>query len=74
LVVLAATDHGDSPEREAVWREVQARTAALSPKGRLEIVKGTGHFIQNDRPQAVVAAILRARESGADVSGCHSPN
>jgi pimeloyl-ACP methyl ester carboxylesterase len=75
LVVPAATDHGDTPEREAVWREVQARTAALSPKGRLEIVKGTGHFIQNDRPQAVVAAILRAaRGSGADVSGRHSPN
>ena len=71
LFVLAAAGHGDTPAREAAWREVQARTAALSPKGRLEIVEGSGHFIQNDRPQAVIAAILRAaRESGADVSGC----
>lgn len=71
LVVLAATDHGDTPEREALWRDVQARTAALSPNGRLEVVAGSGHFIQTDRPAAVVAAVLRvAREAGADVSRC----
>ena len=31
LIVLAATDHGVTPEREALWQEVQAQTAALSP-------------------------------------------
>jgi pimeloyl-ACP methyl ester carboxylesterase len=71
LVVLAATDHGDTPAREALWRDVQARTAALSPRGRLVIVEGTGHFIQADRPAAVVDAVLQAaREAGADVAGC----
>jgi pimeloyl-ACP methyl ester carboxylesterase len=75
LFVLAATDHGDTAAREAAWREVQMRTAALSPKGRIEMVVGSGHFIQNDRPQAVIAAILRAaRENGVDVSNCRIPS
>jgi pimeloyl-ACP methyl ester carboxylesterase len=70
LVVMSVTDHGDTPEREAEWRDVQQRTAALSPKGRLAVVDG-GHFLQADRPEAVVAAILSvAAETGADVSAC----
>ena len=65
LIVLVATEHGVPPEREALWQEVQAQTAALSPKGRLEIVQGAGHFIQNDRPQVVIEAVLEAmREAG----------
>ena len=71
LVVLVADDHHDTPQREALWQEVQRRTAALSPKGQLEIVQA-GHFIQTDRPDVVVAAVLDvAREAGADISACH---
>lgn len=71
LIVLAATDHGDTSSRESVWREVQERAATLSPRGRLEVVQGSGHFIQNDRPRAVIQAVLGlARESGADISAC----
>ena len=71
LIVLVATSHGVAPEIEALWQDVQARTAALSPKGRLEIVQGSGHCIQIDRPQAVVKAVVwAAREAGTSVSGC----
>jgi len=71
LVVLVAADHHDTPQREALWQDVQRRTAALSPKGRLEIVQA-GHFIQTDRPDVVIAAVLQtAREAGADISVCH---
>lgn len=71
LIVLAATDHGDTPEREALWREVQARTAALSPLGRLEVVDGSGHFIQEDRPEAVTGAVIAAAAAaGFDTAGC----
>lgn len=71
LVVLAATDHGDTAQREAVWRNVQARTAALSPQGRLEVADGSGHFIQTDRPRAVVEAMLEAgRSAGLTFAGC----
>jgi pimeloyl-ACP methyl ester carboxylesterase len=70
LVVLAATDHGDTPQREEVWRNIQRHTATLSPKGRFEIVK-SGHFIQIDRPQAVIDAVLRiAEDSGASTTAC----
>jgi pimeloyl-ACP methyl ester carboxylesterase len=73
LIVLSATNHGDTADREALWRSVQARIANLSPRGHLEIVEGAGHFIQNDRPQAVIDAVLQAaRETGADISACQA--
>jgi len=71
LIVLAATDHGATPEREALWRDVQVRTAALSPRGRLQVVHGSGHFIQNDRPEAVIQVVLQVmRQTGADTAEC----
>jgi alpha-beta hydrolase superfamily lysophospholipase len=51
LVVLAATNHGGASNRAISWRSVQAQTAALSPRGRLEVTEGSGHFIQNDGPR-----------------------
>jgi pimeloyl-ACP methyl ester carboxylesterase len=71
LIVLAATDHGDTPEREALWQDVQSRTAALSPKGRLEVIDHSGHFIQQDHPEAIEKAVLEAaRLSGLKLTGC----
>ncbi|MBV8576747.1 MAG: alpha/beta hydrolase [Acetobacteraceae bacterium] len=65
LIVLVATDHDVTPDREALWLPVQEQTAALSPKGRFQIVQGAGHFIQKDRPQVVIEAVLEAmREAG----------
>ena len=58
LIVLVATDHGVTPDLEALWQEVQRQTAALSPKGRLRIVQDAGHFIHQDRPQVVIEAVL----------------
>jgi pimeloyl-ACP methyl ester carboxylesterase len=71
LVVVAATDHADTPEREALWLDVQRRTAALSPQGRLVIAEGSGHFVQQDRPQVVVDAVLDVLAAGGvDVAAC----
>jgi pimeloyl-ACP methyl ester carboxylesterase len=71
LIVLAAASHNDTEEREALWRSIQKRTASLSPLGHMEVVKGSGHFIQNDSPQAVVRAVLRlAQSGGADITRC----
>ena len=70
VVVLPATDHGDTPRRETLRRNVQRRTAALSPKGRLELVR-SGHFIQIDQPEAVVAAVISvAAANGAKTAAC----
>ena len=66
LVVLAATNHEMPPDLEALWRNVQQRTASLSSKGRFELID-SGHYIQIDRPQAVIDAVLSvAREAAAD--------
>jgi pimeloyl-ACP methyl ester carboxylesterase len=60
LIVLVATNHDVTPDREALWQEVQKQTAALSPKGQLKIVQGAGHFIQREQPQVVIEAVLEA--------------
>ncbi|MFN2291255.1 MAG: alpha/beta fold hydrolase [Anaerolineae bacterium] len=67
LVVLTAVDQFDALEGQvpaeeveqlrAVVRELQAELAALSPRGRQVTVRGSGHHIQIDQPQAVIDAI-----------------
>jgi pimeloyl-ACP methyl ester carboxylesterase len=75
LIVLVATDHEDTAEREALWREIQRRTAALSPQGELRIAQGSGHFIQEDRPETVVAAIEAVlAATGTDLGDCTGPS
>jgi pimeloyl-ACP methyl ester carboxylesterase len=70
LRVIAATYHNDTPQHEALWRDVQRRTAALSPKGKLVVVD-SGHFVQKEKPAAVISAVLAvAAESGANVAAC----
>ncbi len=71
LVVVAATDHRDSPEREALWRDVQAATAAQSPQGRLVEAEGSGPYVQHDRPDVVIAAIRDViARSGGEATQC----
>ena len=60
LIVLVATEHVVPPKHEALWQEVQAQSAAPSPKGLLRVVQGAGHFIQNDWPQVVIEAVREA--------------
>jgi pimeloyl-ACP methyl ester carboxylesterase len=75
LLVLVASDHEDTAEREALWREIQRRTAALSPQGELRIAQGSGHFIQEDRPETVVAAIEAVlAATGTDLGECTGPS
>jgi pimeloyl-ACP methyl ester carboxylesterase len=51
LVVLSA---GNSSPAQRADHE---RVARLSPRGRMEIVEGSGHWIMLDRPDLVIAAI-----------------
>jgi pimeloyl-ACP methyl ester carboxylesterase len=44
-------------EYERVWAQMQDELAALSPRGRVAVAEGSGHGIQLDRPDVVVAAI-----------------
>ena len=44
-------------ERDAKFREVAERMAAVLPDARLQVVEGAGHAVQLERPEAVAAAI-----------------
>ena len=46
-----------SGKPEEIWQRLQAQTAGLSTRGRLEAVSGAGHNVMVDRPDAVVQAI-----------------
>jgi pimeloyl-ACP methyl ester carboxylesterase len=51
---LAGSDLAAAEERQ---RQRTARLVGLSPQGRVEIVADSGHHIQWDRPERVIAAI-----------------
>ncbi|KAB2908991.1 MAG: alpha/beta fold hydrolase [Kofleriaceae bacterium] len=56
--VLTATVHPVSPAREELWRSMLASLAAEAPDGEQIVVEGSGHYIQLDRSDVVVSAIL----------------
>ena len=47
----------DLPKVEAAWRAGHDRIAALSSRGANTIVPGARHYVQIDRPEAVVDAV-----------------
>ena len=46
-----------SPESRRAWEEMQEELPRLSTQGRQRVVSGATHYIQDDRPEAVLAAI-----------------
>lgn len=56
--VLTATNHPVSPAREQLWEAMLGELAAEASHGEQIIVHGAGHYIQLDRPDGVVQAIL----------------
>jgi pimeloyl-ACP methyl ester carboxylesterase len=63
--VLTATDHDGSRAREELWQSMAASLAAESTSGQQVTVRGSGHYIQLDRPADVVKAILSVLPSTA---------
>jgi pimeloyl-ACP methyl ester carboxylesterase len=64
LIVLTAgrSDGIPIPKREqtrvwGVWKQMHDRVAALSSRGVNVVVPGSGHYIQLDKPDAVVSAV-----------------
>jgi hypothetical protein len=55
--------------RNQVWAQMQQELSHLSTNGTLVIAKGSGHDIQNQRPEIVIEAVHnvvdRAREKSA---------
>ncbi len=57
LVVLTADTVADFTSQEAQqWRAFHQSLANSSSRGRLEVVKGSGHYMVLERPEAVVHA------------------
>jgi pimeloyl-ACP methyl ester carboxylesterase len=72
LVVIRAQFYDDvlSP---ALWRRTQADLATLSSDGIEIVALGSHHFVQNDDPGAVVAAVqatVAAARAGAPLAPC----
>ncbi len=57
-ITQATADEIDTAMAD-LWPELQADLALLSTAGTHQVVHGSGHFIQNDNPQAVTDAITR---------------
>ncbi|MCP3470153.1 alpha/beta hydrolase [Bradyrhizobium sp. CCGUVB1N3] len=60
LTVIAATDHGPYfREWEPTLMRLQQQLATLSPQGSLIVAQGSGHDVQQDRPETVIEAVRR---------------
>jgi pimeloyl-ACP methyl ester carboxylesterase len=53
----AGARDASQPDFEGDWRRIQAKVAAQSPLGHQVIAQGSGHDIQDDRPELVLDQI-----------------
>jgi pimeloyl-ACP methyl ester carboxylesterase len=71
--ILAATDHGDTSatgvEIEELAGMLQAELAASWPQATLAVAEGSGHYIQDERPELVVQAVGDVVQAARDSSG-----
>lgn len=66
LIVLSAENENPDQEEKLFIKdhhELQVDLERLSPKGKLILVKDSGHFIQKDRPDIVIDSIKTIYES-----------
>ena len=56
--VLTASNISGSAARQTLWRSMHASLAAEATDGEQIFVQGAGHYVQVDRPDEVVRAIL----------------
>ena len=54
------------PRLHEIWQDLQRGLANLSSNGSYSVVESSGHFIQRDRPEAVVDAIRRVLDSAPE--------
>jgi pimeloyl-ACP methyl ester carboxylesterase len=54
------------PRLHEMWQDLQRDLANLSSNGSYSVVESSGHFIQRDRPEAVVDAIRRVLDSAPE--------
>jgi pimeloyl-ACP methyl ester carboxylesterase len=57
LTVIASQKNLDDPEHGEVWRKLQYEFTRMTHDSRYVVAKGSGHFVQVDRPEIVVDAV-----------------
>lgn len=57
LIVLTATNRGDTPQHEKEWQQWQKELSKLSSQGMQIYVWGSDHLIQKRQPQIIVDAV-----------------
>jgi hypothetical protein len=53
LIVLTAGSNDEDPD----WQRLQKELATRSSNGKRIVAAGSGHYIQDDRPELVIAAV-----------------
>jgi pimeloyl-ACP methyl ester carboxylesterase len=67
VVLMRDPDDGqfeNDPAVRTVWTDLQRELAASSTRGTLRAVEGSGHFVEVDRPQAVIDAVREVVAAG----------
>jgi pimeloyl-ACP methyl ester carboxylesterase len=54
------------PRLHEIWQDLQRELANLSSNGIYSVLESSGHFIQRDRPEAVMDAIRRVLDSASE--------
>ena len=54
------------PRLHEIWQDLQRELANLSSNGIYSVVESSGHFIQRDRPEAVMDAIRQVLDSASE--------
>ena len=57
--ILAQTPPWESEDERLRWRQAQERFVAASPKRKLILAIGSGHYIMRDKPQFVLDAVAK---------------
>jgi pimeloyl-ACP methyl ester carboxylesterase len=76
LAIVTANSFGRPPlfppaegaRLQEIWEDLQGRFTRLSSRATRELVADSGHFVQVDRPDAVVAAIERVVQATRDAT------
>ncbi len=69
LVVLTGMED-KGKDMGKVWLELQTDLASMSTRSRHQVIEDAGHYVQSERPDAVIAAVLEVIEQAR---GPHDP-
>ena len=64
-------DHAQGKQAQDIWRRMQDDEALWSSRSQHQIVPDAGHYLQFDRPDAVIAAVRSVVDRVREIRGEH---